>query len=75
MINSVTVNWEVNGVAQSPFLLSGANLQPLQDTTVTLGNFMFLQSQCEKYGHRSRTASLIHLISNVTITLNGQFQL
>jgi len=82
-LNSVNVNWKINGQIQSPLSVSGLNLLAGNSTTVSLGSFNFSAGQTyqieawtsQPNGQADLNTSNDSLISILREGLSGNFTL
>jgi PKD repeat protein len=82
-LNSVNVNWKINGQNQNPVALTGLNLATAGSTLVNLGNFNFLAGQTylievwtsQPNGQADLNTSNDTLVSMLREGLSGTFTL
>lgn len=80
-LNTVNINWEINGTPQTPVNLTGMNLLHGQDSAVALGNFLFLPNVpyqikawvSQPNGVADMNAVNDTLLQNVQSSLSGNF--
>lgn len=82
-LNSVSVNWKINGQVQTPVSVTGLNLSTGGSTMVSLGNFNFLAGQTyqvevwtsQPNGQADLNTSNDSLVSMLREGLSGTFTL